>query len=131
MSGDTYYRTGTENKNNTPPPSPPAQRAQSDAQIAKAFGKMTAGAAQVTAVAVGLAVYGTVKGSIALAKWGAKAYKKHKEENELAENLLMQKMNESVKKRREKESSVQKKTHIRLLPYQRMTLRQPTARTTA
>lgn len=127
MSGDTYYRTDTENKNNTPPPSPPAQRAQSDAQIAKAFGKMTVGAAQVTAVAVGLAVYGAVKGSIALAKWGAKAYKKHKEENELAENLLMQKMNESVKKRREKESSVQEKTHIRLLPYQRMTLRQPSA----
>ena len=77
MSGDTYYNTNTENKNNTPPPSPPAQREQSDAQIAKAFGKMTVGAAQVTAVAVGLAVYGTVKGSIALAKWGAKAYKKH------------------------------------------------------
>ena len=91
MSGDTYYNTNTENKNNTPPPSPPAQRAQSDAQIAKAFGKMTIGAAQVTAVTVGLAIYGTVKGSIALAKWGAKAYKKHKEENELAENLLMQK----------------------------------------
>ena len=56
MSGDTYYNTNTENKNNTPPPSPPAQREQSDAQIAKAFGKMTVGAAQVTAVAVGLAV---------------------------------------------------------------------------
>ena len=95
MSGDIYYKTNTSS-GGTPPP----RKSSSDHSIAASAGKLIVGAAAVTAVAAGALVIGMIKGGAAIAKAGIRAYKKHREQEEKAENEMLARARESVRRRR-------------------------------
>lgn len=112
MSGDIYYKTNTSS-GGTPPP----RKSSSDHSIAASAGKLIVGAAAVTAVAAGALVIGMIKGGAAIAKAGIRAYKKHREQEEKAENEMLARARESVRRRRatEIEATDRYKKQIRQL----------------
>ena len=96
MSGDYYYRTNGSTGNGGTARS---TGSVSDHSIASAAGEILVGAAAVTAVALGALLAGMIKGGIAIAKAGKKAYKKRKEQNAAAENDLRRIAKEAVERR--------------------------------